>query len=476
MRAALGFAGLHLVFVVTGLALLYALGFVTRVRHVPFAIGPAYLAGLAAVMSALVLLLVVGVAVRLPQLAAVAGAMTVSFGAIGYLRMRSGRSPDDHPPAPYSSAVEAWLTRGSIAVLALFLAIGATSFSKLPTVGDDWTIWSYKALAFFHFGGNLHHETFLQEPFGAAHADYPILQPLLESLFFRAMGGVHLQEFHIALWIIFAAFVWTLAFLVRSCGSRLTVLLGPLAAVTLASGAVKPIATGYADGTVACFAAAAVLCFGLWLDDGRARYALLGAILLGAAANTKNEGLAAAAVVLLAALVVLLLARLPRWWIWLAATAIVSAATVPWVAWRSSHDLTNGDLTPVADALSWSFLTDRGDRLGQAFGKLLAQLGSQGVWLWIVPCFLLLAVSCIVARPDLRRQAGFYLAVATLMLLSAVWVYWTGRLAIGGWLYYSADRIVTTVVFVCAGGLLHLLARTLAAEEPGSLSSRSPRA
>src|SRR5204862_6853182 len=154
-----------------------------------------------------------------------------------------------------------------------------------------------------------------------AHLDYPLLQPLLEALTFRAMGGIHLQEWHMSLWIVFASFVWTAGYLLRSRGSSVLVVLAPLGAIALSPYSAYLTTTGYADVTLACFVGAGALAVGLWLDGGRVEYGLLGAVLLAGAANVKNEGQTAAAAILVAALVLLRVGRDGRWRQWLTVAA-----------------------------------------------------------------------------------------------------------------------------------------------------------
>jgi hypothetical protein len=454
MRAALGFAGVHVLFALPGMALLFALGFVSRPRHLPAAIGPAYLCGLAAVMPVLILMLVVGLPARLPHVVAMAAAVTAALVAVGIARRRrEARGPEDPPPEPGSS-VERWLTRVGIAVLVLFFAVSARAFANLPTVNDGWTMWSYKGLALFHFG-ELQVDTFGRMDAGPWHPEYPLLQPLLESIFFRAMGGPHLQEMHLVLWLVFGAFVWTVAYLLRARGIGLLLSLAPVGALALTAGSHKAIALGYADTTVACFSAAGVLAIGLWVDSGRTRFALLGGVLLAGAANVKTEGLVVAAIVLAAAAAALALARLPRWRVLAVSGGIAGLGAAPWLAWCAAHGLENRDTEGIDAALDWSFLADRLDRLSRANGEILEQLANQGLWTWIAPAFLALAAVCLVTGAA-RRQASFYLATATLVTFALLWAYWTGRIEIGHYLLHSSERVVGAVVFVCAGGLAHL--------------------
>lgn len=460
MRIALGFAGIHLVFVAAGMALLYALGLVTRLRDVPLAIGLAYLAGLASVMSLLILLLVLGASVRLPALIAAAMAVAVVSLVARFVLRRRTRASSAEDVAATGSGGASWGARLGVAALAGYFTIGASAFAKLPVVGDDWAFWSYKAVALYQFGSKVDIPVLTGAYPGPAHLDYPMLQPLLESLFFRAMGGIRFQEWHLALWIVFAAFVWSAGYLLRRRGVATLALLPPLAVLGLSPIAAAWVSIGYGDVTVACFTAAGALCVGLWVGGADGRYAVLGGILLAGAANTKNEGLTAAVAVVIAAGVVAWRTRSGGWRPWLATGALAIGGALPWLLWRSSHHLKNDDVPGLGTSLDPSYLWHRLDRLSAANGKLLAQLAREDAWSFVPACFLVLAIFCLV-KGIARREAGFYLTTTVLMFLSLAWAYWTGLLEVQYWLHFSADRVITATVFVCGLGLIHLLAKVL---------------
>jgi hypothetical protein len=463
VRAAAGFVAIHAAFVGVGMALLFALGMVSRVRDVPARIGPAYLSGVASVIPCLVLLLVAGVPVRLPALALTSALLAGGFAAIGVWLARRGRPAVVVAPSP-AGRIETLISRVAVAVLGLYFAIGASAYAHLSTFGDDWAFWSFKGRALYDFGGRLKPEVFLNVPGHPPHLDYPLLHPLLESLTFRAMGGVHLQEWHISLWILLAAFVWTVGFLLRSRGVSMPIVLAPLAALAVSPYAQQIVWVGYADVTVACFVGTGALAIGLWLDGGRVEYAVLGAVLLAGAANTKNEGETAAIAVLVAAAVVLRVARERRWSQWLGAAAIAAAGAAPWIVWRSAHGLRNDDLPSLGTSLDLGYLTGRLDRLGSAIDSLAGQLAMTGKWLGVFPCFLILAIACFV-RSTARRQAAFYLGTLGLMLLILLWIYWTGLPPLATWLssqaFHSVNRVVTMIVFTAGAGSIHLAARLL---------------
>ncbi|MDQ3933826.1 MAG: hypothetical protein M3340_04255 [Actinomycetota bacterium] len=464
MRQDAGFAAFHLAFVPPGLALLYALGFVRRAREVPAAIGPAYVAGLAVVLTPLILLLVLGTGVKLPALAAVSFVATLALGVVGWVRRERVEPVELEPPA---TRLETWIVRIGIGVLSVFFTLTATAFSKAPTVGDDWAFWSYKGVAFFQLDGKLDPLVFTGTDPGPAHPHYPVLQPLLESLFFRSVDDIQLQEWHVVLWVFFAAVVWTMLWLARTRGFPLLIVLIPVAALAISDRSHRIVEIGYADVTVAGFVGVGALAVGLWLNGGGARYLVLAGVVLAAAANTKNEGLVAAVAILVVAGATTIITRRGGWRPLLAAGAIFGAGVLPWMLWRGSHDIKSKDVPPLGEALEWDYLGDRFDRVPKAFSGLFDKFGDVGHWSFLVPCLLALAITCLV-RGVARREAGFYLGSATLMVLGLVFVYWTGYLEIDYWLENSADRTVASVVYICAAGVIHLTALIMATIRPAA--------
>jgi hypothetical protein len=472
MRGALGFVAVHFVLAAPGTALLFAVGVVKRPRQILTALGPAYLCGIATVMPILILVLVAGAPVRLPHFVLTSAVAAIALAAVGVWRRR--RAPRTEAPRGdgwRTSAGDAWVWRAAAAAAGLYFAVGATAFAKLATANDDMAIWSFKALAFFQYDGALEPRVIVSP--GPAHLDYPVLQPLLESLFFRAMGNPELQEWHIALWILFGCFVWTVGFLMRSAGAAPVLLAVPVGVLALAPGGAFWVATGYADITVACFVAAAALAFGLWLNGRPDGYAVLAGAFLAAGANVKNEGVAFGACLLVACAVVVAATRSGRWRGWVAAAVVAAAGALPWIAWRASRGLSSQDVGSASDSVDPGLLGGRLDRLWTAAGEVLEQLGDQGRWSWIVPCFLAVAVASLWTGEG-RRLAAFYLGSASLMTAALLWVYWTGSLPVANWLAFSANRVVASVVFVSAAGLTHLVA--LALREPGRAGpSADPR-
>ena len=455
MRQELGFVAFVVAFLVPGLALLYALGFVTRVREVPGALGPAFLAGVAGTMTVLLALLSAGAAVRMPLFVVVVGIATVGLVAAGFvLARRRPRPPGEPEPERAARGLEVWVPRLMVGVMAAFFLIGFSAFLDLPTVGDDWTIWSYKGLSLYQLGGTLDHELYTRSDLGPAHPYYPMLQPLLQSLFFRTTGEAQLQEFHAVLWVLFGSFIWTVLWLARTRSLPLWLVVVPTAALAFGMKSHEAATNGYADTTVSSFAGAGALAVGLWLRDGAARYAVLGGVLLAGGANTKNEGVSAAIVVLLVAAAFVVAERGRGWRPWLAAAGITLAGTIPWSLWRSAHDVTDASRVGVIE--SFERLPDELHRVPKAFTAIFDNMADSGAWTYLVPCLLALAVVCLV-RGVARREAAFYLSASVLMTLALVFTYTTGLLPVDYWLESSANRTVSTIVYVCGVGTVHLV-------------------
>src|SRR3954471_16953622 len=95
-------------------------------------------------------------------------------------------------------------------------------------------------------------------------------------------------------------------------GSRFTriwVWLPVVLALAFGSAFYGQLLTGYADVPMGLFAAPGVVCLGMWLRGFDWRWLALAALLLGATANVKNEGLLLVVGVVVAAAIVLAVGR-----------------------------------------------------------------------------------------------------------------------------------------------------------------------
>ena len=300
-RAVFGLVALHLLIAAPGAACLVALGLLPpRLRELLAAAGPAFLVGIVVCGVPLIVLVVIGVPVSGPVMVATAAVATFAFAAVA--RGRSGVEPllatGEQPPF-YEVAIE----RALLGVIAVYILFGNLAFTNLPTLWDDANVWSLKALTLYYHDG-LVDGVARNHQLSYAHLDYPILQPLLESGFFRAIGEVDLRLWHVEIWVVFGAALWTLAWLLAPLGKRW------LWVVVIAVLAISPVAglnvtLGDADLTMATLIGCGVLAFGIWLERGRLGHALL----VGGAANVKNKGLAFGLAIFLAMALVLATSR-----------------------------------------------------------------------------------------------------------------------------------------------------------------------
>src|ERR1700680_326652 len=203
---------------------------------------------------------------------------------------RSGARTAGRGPRPH------WLD-----VATLLTVIGYALYATVAPLWewDFWAIWGLKARVFFEHGGIDWH--FLESRWNTfAHPDYPLLLPLNFD-FVAVLQGSWSDRWLGALFV-----AWGLALLciVRGLAVRESSTV-PAAVITLtaASLAVSRY-IGLAEGPLIAFGAGAVLFL---------RYALLydepaawrhGAVLLGLAANVKNEGIALMVAVAVAVLIV----------------------------------------------------------------------------------------------------------------------------------------------------------------------------
>ena len=446
MRSVAGIGALHLLLAWSGAGLLVALRLVAlRPVELLLVAGPAYVAGVAVSMPALIVLAVVGVTVTLPVIVVTAALLGAVGIAVGLVRRGT--------PAPATADRRAMLVAAGL--VALFALYAAYAVWLSPTAWDDANIWSLRAVALF-WEGSLSADVFTSPVYAASHQDYPLLQPMLEAATFRAAGSERLQEFHGSLWILFGAAVWTAGWLLAR--QRIAVMLPVLAALLLAPGVHRNLGIGYADATVACFVALGALACGRWVRNGSSGHLVLGAVFLGAAANTKNEGLLSALIVLAACIAATLATRQRRAVLMAAGAAAITLVMVaPWRLWVAAQGIEGDSLAPLRQSLDPTFLFgERWQAFTYAQEGVLRQLTDQGAFVWLAPAFLVVAVSAL-TTPRARRLGAYYLGIAVLSVLSLLWIYWQTP-ANSGWLVdTTADRTVLTTMLVVALGLAHLV-------------------
>jgi hypothetical protein len=464
-RVVVGFVVLQLVLAGTGVAVLDALGLV---RPGPAgllaALGAGLLTGVAALGLPLIVLLVLGG--RVTTAVALIAVAVLTALALGVAHRRRRRAPELRRAPRLGTRAR---VGGAVLVAAVgaYFALGCLALIHVPTAWDDANIWSRGGLALYHYGG-LTPDVFRNPYLSFVHLDYPLLQPLLEASFFRAIGRVDVRLWHVQLWVVFAAVVWTLAWLLAA---RARNLWWTAAIVVLAAAPVVTanVTLGDADATVAGFLACGALAFGLWVERAERPLALLGAVFLAAAANTKNEGLAfGAAAIASLALVTAVRPEPGRWRDLGIACALGAALVMPWQLWVAANPTaTHGTLAPWAASLP--DLIDRVAFLGRGVDQVVYQLVRPTAWGVLVPAFVLLALALLVSGAGRGRAvATYYLGAAAFGALAVVYMYWATPLAdLAGFEQRTGPRVVLGVAFVAGAGLAHLLQlATAPAAEP----------
>jgi hypothetical protein len=279
-------------------------------------------------------------------------------------------------------------------LVTLLTLIGYTVFATLAPVWewDFWSIWGLKARVFFELGGI--DWRFLESRWNAfSHTDYPLLVTLNYAFAALVNGGWSDRW----LGVLLVAWAAAATLIVRALAAQETT---PLVAslIALAAG---PIAAshsiGLAETALIAFGGAAVLFLrrAVLFDDQAAwRH---GAILLGLAANTKNEGLA-----LLTAVAVALLFLKPRrvLRLWPAV-----ALAIPWLLLRAVHTL-------QTDIIEGSVLARVISRLPATLPILhLLRRYLIHPWFWVA-----LLAGIVVAPAARRNREAFVLLVTAVQL------------------------------------------------------------
>jgi hypothetical protein len=455
MRELAGFALLQGVLALAGVGSLRAFGLLgAGTRPAVLGLGPAWLAGTVLVGLGLVLLLVLGVPFTLVTVAVVGvGAAGVAFAIAWHRGVASERVVDAAAVPPG----RLWLVRIAIAAAAAYVGFGAYAVARAPTQADDARIWSLKGLALTYYD-SLRPEIFLNPATAVSHHVYPLLQPVLEAALGRVMGRPELRLFHVELWLILIASIWTGAYLIwwrreRSVREQAGVVL--LALVALTPAIASNIWTGHADAAGAVLLAAGAVALGLWIDGAADGHLWLAAILLGAAANTKDEDMIGAIVVLSVAGAMLIFAGdRPRRLRWLGAVGIAALLILPWRIWTAMHHLRDNVTPPLPRALTPGFLIARAPELRRVGMAIVSHTVDE--WGWAAAVFLILCVVGLATRSS-RRLTAFYLISFVAIAVAMLWLYGTTPINLSHLIPRSMSRTVNEFMVLAAFGSAHLL-------------------
>ena len=418
MRLVAGVLAVNAAFLVVGYALL------GPSRWRPSWAGVALLAGAGSVGTLVFFATMVGLHASLAVAAVVAAAVAVC-GLLFWRRAPRARE-DTLPPRPLGA-----LTGAAFGVVIALCVVGVVGgFRSSPWLDDVWGIWLPKGLALWHHG--LDERLFAPNgdyvTFGVP--DYPLWWSVIMSLDVQAVGGLDVRVVCAQLALLTVAFVGAVARLLWDC-VRPPVLAGSLLLLVLSPELWRHVQGGLADLPLAIYLALALVAGARWLQTREPFLLAFTGFSLAVALQIKTEAL-----VEVAALVVVG-ALFSRRLLWL---GLVLLAALPWLAWRSAHDVPGRaelDLTRV-------------ERVPEAARAVSEHLFDPTEWLVIVPLAVVLAL--VARQPRVLLVPGELLAV----VLTA---YWIDRDEIDFVLATSSYRVIDPVV-LSAAVLIPLLAES----------------
>lgn len=296
--------------------------------------------------------------------------------------------------SPLALAADA-ATVTSVAGYALFATVAR------PWEWDFWAIWGLKAREFF-IARALNFDYLVRPENNFSHPDYPPLVPLVYD-FAAILGGVWDDRWMGAISVAFAVAMLLVAReeLERETGSPV---IGAFGTLALSGVACSPW-VGLADGPLVALSVSGLLLVSRGLRENATRAIVIGSLLVGASALTKNEG-----VTLVVAMIAASVWVNRRKWVSVSLPAIAVLST--WMAVRIVIGI-------PTDLLGGSFLDRVVERLSDPgrFVVVLATGRPEGIELWII------AAIVIALAPATFRRERFLLAVAGLQLLAYLAIY-----------------------------------------------------
>ena len=382
-------------------------------------IGAAYLYGSGAMFFVLLALSVVHLRWSLVSVTITA----LAVFTFATLMIKRPESPGpSRPPKPH--------------VLDLLTLLTLTGYAFYATLAplwewDFWAIWGLKAKTFIEIAAI--DWRFLERPWNSfTHPDYPLLVPL--NFDFVAMVGGGWSDRWLGL--LFVAWGIALLLIVRALAARETSpCVAALLTLTLAAFCVSRY-VGLAEGALIAFGSAGVLFIRAALRDDDAPSWRNGALMLGLAANCKNEGLTLLFAVTIA---VLLFYRKQAIRLWPA-----FALAAPWLLLRATHALP----TDLVAGSAMSRVLSRLPESTAIFAFIATHLYQP--WLWV-------AILCgvLIAPAAARRRERFVLLVTAIQLVFFIAAYFATPFTVPWHVMTSWPRLtrqiavpITFVVFV----------------------------
>ena len=360
-------------------------------------------------------------------------AIAIAITTIAFIKAL--RTQDPGPRTPHSSLI----THHSVLDVATLATIAAhTSYATIARVWewDFWAIWGLKARA-FHEVGTIDWRLLASPWNDFVHPEYPLLLPL-NYVYAALLGGEWNDRW---LGLITIAFGVALLLIVRGMAATET---KPNYAATITFACALfalPRFVGLAESPLIAFAGASVLFIrrAILFDDNVAMRH--GAILLGLAASTKNEGVA-----LIVTMVVVLLVVKRKLVLRLWPTFVIAA---PWIIVTKLHhfssDLTRGH-----------FFERLFYRLG-AFVPIAATLLRDLAfpWMWLAILIALLAVP-----HALRVRERFVLLAFVVQIAGYIAIYFGTANDVGWQIVTSWPRLTFHLAVPLLYVTMLMLART----------------
>jgi hypothetical protein len=220
-------------------------------------------------------------------------ALAAALALPAALRWRGPPEPAEKEHLPPSSPRTAWLGWVVVALLVVCCAAALFRAYTSPMFWDGRYIWGFKAKAMFE-DGRLDRETFTNlARYRPTHIDYPLAVPAAEAWMYQCMGGVDERRAQFVGVVYWLGLITLLAGYLRrrmafpwALGLALLVCQIPVMAYHAAGGG--------ADVPQAFYLLAAGLLLADWAECGRREDFLLAALLFGAGALIKPEGLSLA--------------------------------------------------------------------------------------------------------------------------------------------------------------------------------------
>jgi hypothetical protein len=360
----------------------------------PMLIGTSFLYGSGAIFIVFLTLSIIHIRWTLVSVGVTA--MAIFCAAAAFTRMRPVDRTTPQAVRPYVFDI--------ITVIAI---IGYVLYATLARLGlwDFWAIWGLKARTFLEIGGI--DWRFVESRWNAfSHPDYPLLVPLNFD-FVTLVGGGWSDRW---LGLLFVAWGIALLLIVRALAARETTpFVASLLTLTLAALALSSD-LGMAEGALIAFGGAGVLFVRAALADDDAASWRNGALMLGFAANCKNEGVALLVAVTIAVIAVSWSrGRSTARHLWPA-----YALAAPWLLLRARHTL-------PTDLVSGSAVSRLLARLPHTH-QILVFLGARlhEPWFWVA-----LLIGILVVPGAARRREAFVLLATAIQLAFYVGAYLT---------------------------------------------------